>query len=106
MLVVTSSRMRGSPGTGGSSRESTPPRWWTTWTATPAGTMIVMLPGRGEQFGDAGVKAALVDAAGGVQLLQKLRRPVLGVLAHDRHLVRTCRSAGTGRTAPRCDRRR
>src|SRR5690348_3547778 len=36
--------MSGSPGTGGSSRESTPPRWWTTWTATPRGTMIVMLP--------------------------------------------------------------
>jgi hypothetical protein len=38
--------------------------------------------GGGEQFGDAGVKAALVDAAGGVQLLQELRGPLLGVLAH------------------------
>jgi hypothetical protein len=36
----------------------------------------------GEKFGNAGVKAALVDAAGGVQLLQELRGPVLGVLAH------------------------
>ena len=44
MLVVASSRMSGSPGTGGSSRESTPPYWRRTWTPTPRGTMIVMLP--------------------------------------------------------------
>jgi hypothetical protein len=44
MLVVTSSRTRGSPGSGGSSRESMPPRWWMICTPTPRGTMIVMLP--------------------------------------------------------------
>jgi hypothetical protein len=35
MLVVTSSRTSGSPRTGGSSCESTPPRWWVTRTPTP-----------------------------------------------------------------------
>jgi hypothetical protein len=34
----------GEPGSGGSSRESMPPRWWMIWTPTPRGTMIVMLP--------------------------------------------------------------
>ena len=44
MLVVASSRTSGSPGTGGSSRMSVPPLWWVSCTATPRGTMIVMLP--------------------------------------------------------------
>jgi hypothetical protein len=37
MLVVTSSRTSGSPGTGGSRRESTPPRWRITCTSMPGG---------------------------------------------------------------------
>jgi hypothetical protein len=43
-MVVTSSRMSGNPGTGGSSLELTPPRCLMIWTATPRGTMIVMVP--------------------------------------------------------------
>jgi hypothetical protein len=36
-----------------------------------------------EQRGDAGVEPARVDVAGGVDLLEELGGPVLGVLAHD-----------------------
>ena len=43
-FAIIPRRISGRPGTGGSSRESTPPRWRVTWTPTPRGTMIVMLP--------------------------------------------------------------